>query len=202
MTDEIGYADAIRELDDILEELERDDLDVDVLAVRVQRASELIQLCRGRIARAQADVDRVVTDLESLERTDADRSAGDPPDRSGVARRWGLRPLAGELAVLELRLHVVAVEEGDEVDADLLRARLLALAVVGAGAEEALHHLDHVDHPLVALGLALREQAEVRDLGRGEQLGGAVGARGHARAAADARGGVHRRVGGFLGHRG
>ena len=70
MTDEIGYADAMRELDDILEELERDDLDVDVLAVRVQRASELIQLCRGRIARAQADVDRVVTDLVSLESTD------------------------------------------------------------------------------------------------------------------------------------
>jgi exodeoxyribonuclease VII small subunit len=66
VTDEIGYADAMRELDDILEELERDDLDVDVLAVRVQRASELIQLCRTRIARAQADVDKVVTDLESL----------------------------------------------------------------------------------------------------------------------------------------
>jgi exodeoxyribonuclease VII small subunit len=67
MTDEIGYADAMRELDDILEELERDDLDVDVLAAKVQRASELIQLCRTRIARAQADVDKVVTDLESLE---------------------------------------------------------------------------------------------------------------------------------------
>ena len=67
MTDEIGYADAMRELDDILEELERDDLDVDVLAAKVQRASELIQLCRTRIARAQADVDRVVTDLEALE---------------------------------------------------------------------------------------------------------------------------------------
>jgi exodeoxyribonuclease VII small subunit len=70
VTDQIGYAEAMRELDDILEELERDDLDVDVLAPRVQRASELIQLCRGRIARAQADVDRVVTDLESFDRTD------------------------------------------------------------------------------------------------------------------------------------
>ena len=70
--DEIGYADAMRELGDILDELERDDLDVDLLAVRVQRASELIQLCRGRIARAQADVDRIVTDLESFETT------GDP----------------------------------------------------------------------------------------------------------------------------
>ena len=66
MSEEIGYADAMRELDGILEELERDDLDVDVLAARVQRASELIRLCRSRIARAQADVDRVVTDLESL----------------------------------------------------------------------------------------------------------------------------------------
>ena len=66
MSDEIGYADAMRELGDILDELERDDLDVDVLAARVQRASELIQLCRGRIARAQADVDRIVTDLDSF----------------------------------------------------------------------------------------------------------------------------------------
>ena len=67
MSDEtIGYAEAMRELEQILDELEGDDLDVDVLAARVQRASELIQLCRGRIARAQADVDRVVTDLESL----------------------------------------------------------------------------------------------------------------------------------------
>ena len=68
MSDEaIGYADAMTELGDILEELERDDLDVDVLAERVKRASELIKLCRGRIARAQADVDRIVVDLETFD---------------------------------------------------------------------------------------------------------------------------------------
>jgi exodeoxyribonuclease VII small subunit len=66
VSEEIGYADAMQELGTILEELERDDLDVDVLATRVQRASELIRLCRGRIARAQADVDRIVTDLEGF----------------------------------------------------------------------------------------------------------------------------------------
>ena len=54
------------ELGDILDELERDDLDVDVLAERVKRASELIKLCRTRIARAQADVDKIVIDLESF----------------------------------------------------------------------------------------------------------------------------------------
>jgi exodeoxyribonuclease VII small subunit len=64
--DTIGYADAMAELGEILDELERDDLDVDVLAERVKRASELIKLCRTRIARAQADVDKIVTDLESF----------------------------------------------------------------------------------------------------------------------------------------
>jgi exodeoxyribonuclease VII small subunit len=64
--EEVGYADAMTELGEILDELERDDLDVDVLAEQVKRASELIKLCRGRIARAQADVDRIVTDLESF----------------------------------------------------------------------------------------------------------------------------------------
>lgn len=64
--DPIGYADAMTELGEILDELERDDLDVDVLAQRVKRASELIKLCRTRIARAQDDVDKIVTDLESF----------------------------------------------------------------------------------------------------------------------------------------
>jgi exodeoxyribonuclease VII small subunit len=59
-----GYAEAMAELEVILEELERDDLDIDVLADRVKRASELIALCRARIAQAQTDVDRIVVDLE------------------------------------------------------------------------------------------------------------------------------------------
>jgi exodeoxyribonuclease VII small subunit len=65
------------ELGDILDELERDDLDVDVLAERVKRASELIKLCRTRIARAQADVDTIVIDLESFGTTDAIADDGD-----------------------------------------------------------------------------------------------------------------------------
>ena len=69
--DPIGYADAMAELGEILDELERDDLDVDVLAERVKRASELIKLCRTRIARAQSDVDKIVTDLESFGATES-----------------------------------------------------------------------------------------------------------------------------------
>jgi len=65
------------ELERILAELERDDLDVDVLADRVERAAELLTLCRARIARAQEDVDRIVTDLEAFDRADDPEPAED-----------------------------------------------------------------------------------------------------------------------------
>lgn len=71
-TPEPGYGEAMEELEAILAELEGDDLDVDVLAARVQRASELLKTCRARIVRAQQDVDRIVADLEEVELDDGD----------------------------------------------------------------------------------------------------------------------------------
>ena len=65
-----GYAEAMEELEEILEELEGDQLDVDVLAERVRRASELIKVCRERITRAQGDVDAIVAELDELEDED------------------------------------------------------------------------------------------------------------------------------------
>jgi exodeoxyribonuclease VII small subunit len=62
--EEIGYADALKELETILAELERTDVDVDVLASRVERASELIRLCRDRIGNAKLQIDNVVNGLE------------------------------------------------------------------------------------------------------------------------------------------
>lgn len=73
---EPGYAQAMVELEAILTELEGDDLDVDVLAERVQRASELLKICRSRIARAQADVDRIVSELDDFDDADDDESSG------------------------------------------------------------------------------------------------------------------------------
>ena len=68
MTDETadgpGYAAAMSELEAILDDLEDDDLDVDVLASKVERASSLIQLCRDRIGAARVQVERVVASLD------------------------------------------------------------------------------------------------------------------------------------------
>lgn len=60
----ITYAAALRELEEILLGLERDNVDVDHLAERVRRASELIRLCRERISTAQLQIEQVVTDLD------------------------------------------------------------------------------------------------------------------------------------------
>jgi exodeoxyribonuclease VII small subunit len=62
---EIGYADAMAELESILDDLEDDDLDVDVLASRVERASALITLCRDRIGAARVQVEKVVASLDT-----------------------------------------------------------------------------------------------------------------------------------------
>jgi exodeoxyribonuclease VII small subunit len=60
---EPGYAEAMQELEAILIEIEDDQVDVDVLAVKVARAAELIRLCRERIGATRMQVEQVVADL-------------------------------------------------------------------------------------------------------------------------------------------
>jgi exodeoxyribonuclease VII small subunit len=61
---ELGYAEALAELETILDELEDDAVDVDSLGAKVRRASALIELCRSRIESAKLEVDRIVGSLD------------------------------------------------------------------------------------------------------------------------------------------
>jgi exodeoxyribonuclease VII small subunit len=63
MDDGPAYAAAMVELEQILSDLERADLDVDQLGAKVARAAELIQACRTRISSARLEVERIVADL-------------------------------------------------------------------------------------------------------------------------------------------
>lgn len=58
-----GYAEAMREVESILSELDSPSVDVDVLSTKVERASFLINWCNERIATAQMTVDALVADL-------------------------------------------------------------------------------------------------------------------------------------------
>ena len=61
----LGYAAAMHELETILRELEQPDVDIDVVADRVERAATLVALCRGRLEHARLRVTEIVADLES-----------------------------------------------------------------------------------------------------------------------------------------
>lgn len=81
-----GYAAAMNELEKLLADLEDDALDIDLLATKVERASELIRLCRTRISAARVQVDRIVADLENLpDDTAAELATDDDDDPSDTA---------------------------------------------------------------------------------------------------------------------
>ena len=61
----VGYEDAVTELEEILSELSDDDIDVDHLAERVKRATELVKICRDRIAAARLEVKDIELPEES-----------------------------------------------------------------------------------------------------------------------------------------
>jgi len=62
---DIGYAEALAELEAILMEIEDDAVDVDVLAARVKRAAELLRICRDRITAAKVEVTQIVAELDT-----------------------------------------------------------------------------------------------------------------------------------------
>ena len=75
-----GYAEAMREVESILSELDSNSVDVDVLAVKVERASFLINWCSERVTSAQMTVDSLVADLAEYVVEDGDDSEEDDFD--------------------------------------------------------------------------------------------------------------------------
>lgn len=75
---DLGYADALAELTEILDELEDENIDIDVLSSRVERAAQLIAHCRQRINLAQEKVGSIVEQLEELASPPAE--AADPAE--------------------------------------------------------------------------------------------------------------------------
>ena len=53
-----------------LEDLEDDEVDIDVLATKVERAAALVELCRGKISSAKVQVERIVGELELVAETE------------------------------------------------------------------------------------------------------------------------------------
>ncbi len=61
------YTEAFQELQDIVAEIEKGETTVDVLALKVKRASELIQLCKKTLRETEGDVNTILQELAKQE---------------------------------------------------------------------------------------------------------------------------------------
>ena len=59
------YNEAIEKLRQIVAAIEKDELDVDLLSEKVKEASRLIKLCKEKLYQVDADVQKVLEELEA-----------------------------------------------------------------------------------------------------------------------------------------
>ncbi len=58
------YTEAFAELQQLVSEIEQGDISVDVLAEKVQRAAKLIALCKEKLQHTEADVEKILRELD------------------------------------------------------------------------------------------------------------------------------------------
>lgn len=73
MSKQLSYSQALTELEQILSEIEAEDIDVDILAGKLKRAAVLVKLCKTKLRNAEAEVKKVLAEIES------DSDEGDEP---------------------------------------------------------------------------------------------------------------------------
>lgn len=64
---EFSYSKALKELEEILAEIETDEPDLDVLSSKVRRATFLIKECKTRLRKTSEEIDSILSDWEKSE---------------------------------------------------------------------------------------------------------------------------------------
>ena len=72
----LGFRQAMAELEGILERIEGEEIDIDQLAQELRRAAQLLDLCRGKIRKAEVEVTQIVQSLTAS--GESGESAGEP----------------------------------------------------------------------------------------------------------------------------
>lgn len=58
------YKEAIEELEEILTSLESSGPDIDRLTIKVKRAAELIKFCKGKLFETEAEIEKIIEEIE------------------------------------------------------------------------------------------------------------------------------------------
>lgn len=59
------YIDAFSELQQIVADIETGEVNVDDLAAKIKRASELISICKAKLVASEEEVDRLLSQLQA-----------------------------------------------------------------------------------------------------------------------------------------
>lgn len=60
----VSYKQAISEIEKILRRIEEQELDVDELAGKLKRVTELIKVCKMKLHSAEAEVEKILKEIE------------------------------------------------------------------------------------------------------------------------------------------
>ncbi len=69
MDTNLTYETAYRELAQIAKEIETESVSVDVLAQKVKRASELVAFCQAKLKNTEAEVNKIIAQMEGSNKT-------------------------------------------------------------------------------------------------------------------------------------
>lgn len=67
MSAEINYTEAFEELQRIVSEIEQGEISVDELSEKVKRAAFLINICKTKLSTTEADVSKILRELDGGE---------------------------------------------------------------------------------------------------------------------------------------
>lgn len=59
------YTESVSEIEEILSQIEKEELDVDVLTEKVKRASELIKICKEKLQKTDVEVQKILDEMDN-----------------------------------------------------------------------------------------------------------------------------------------
>ena len=60
----IKYEEAIRQIEDIVERLENDEMDIDSLGTELKKAQKLIKLCKDKLTKTEEEVKKILEEAD------------------------------------------------------------------------------------------------------------------------------------------
>jgi len=67
MTQRISYAEAIKRLEAIVNQIENSELEIDDLTKRIKEANELIKICTDKLTQVDQEVEKILIERKSIE---------------------------------------------------------------------------------------------------------------------------------------